>query len=78
MVNSDARERKIQALNSVSEALMVPDLGWHVHGLDFTDFSIPLPVGIVVFYGPPWVSPCPSNREARRNVDGLWDQGQET
>ena len=42
-----------QALTSVSEPMRVPDLAAHVRGLGFSDFTIPLPVGVFSFLASP-------------------------
>ncbi len=38
--------RIFQALTSISEPVRVPDLAEHMRGLGFSDFTIPLPVGV--------------------------------
>ena len=45
--------RLLEALTKVSEPLRVPDLAAHVHALGFTDFRIPLPVGVFRFMAAP-------------------------
>ena len=45
--------RVFQALTHVSEPMRVPDLAEHVRGLGFTDFTIPLPVGVFRFMAAP-------------------------
>ena len=45
--------RIFEALTNISEPLRVPDLAEHVRGLGFTDFSIPLPVGVFRFMASP-------------------------
>ena len=45
--------RIFEALTSISQPLRVPDLAEHVRGLGFTDFSIPLPVGVFRFMASP-------------------------
>ena len=45
--------RVFQALTDVSEPVRVPDLVEHVRGLGFTDFTIPLPVGVFRFMAAP-------------------------
>ena len=42
-----------QALTHVSEPMRVPDLAEHVRALGFTDFTIPLPVGVFRFMAAP-------------------------
>ena len=42
-----------QALTHISEPVRIPDLAAHVRGLGFTDFSIPLPVGVFSFLAAP-------------------------
>ena len=41
------------ALTVISNVLRVPDLVQYAHGLGFTDFSIPLPVGVFPFMAAP-------------------------
>ena len=43
----------LQALTHVSEPLRIPDLAAHVRALGFTDFTIPLPVGVFRFIAAP-------------------------
>ena len=45
--------RLLEALTSVPEPLRLPDLTEHVHSLGFTDFRIPLPVGVFRFMAAP-------------------------
>ena len=45
--------RLFQALTNVTEPVRIPDLAEHVRGLGFTDFSIPLPVGVFSFLAAP-------------------------
>ena len=45
--------RIFQALTNVSEPLRLPDLAEYVHTLGFTDFTIPLPVGVFRFMAAP-------------------------
>ena len=45
--------RIFQALTDISEPMRVPDLVEHVHALGFTEFSIPLPVGVFTFMAAP-------------------------
>ena len=45
--------RIFQALTGISEPLRLPDLAAHVRGLGFTDFTIPLPVGVFRFMAAP-------------------------
>ena len=45
--------RVFQALTHVSGPMRIPDLAEHVHGLGFTDFTIPLPVGVFRFMAAP-------------------------
>ena len=45
--------RIFESLTNISEPLRVPDLAEHVRGLGFTDFSIPLPVGVFRFMASP-------------------------
>ena len=45
--------RLLEALTGVPEPLRLPDLTEHVHGLGFTDFRIPLPVGVFRFMAAP-------------------------
>ena len=42
-----------QALTGISEPMRVPDLTEHVRALGFTEFSIPLPVGVFRFMSAP-------------------------
>ncbi len=42
-----------QALTNISEPLRIPDLAAHVRGLGFSDFTIPLPVGVFSFLAAP-------------------------
>ena len=46
-----------QALTNGSEPLRLPDLAQYVHGLGFTDFSIPLPRGCLPLHGRSHVPP---------------------
>ena len=45
--------RIFQALTGISEPMRVPDLAEHVHGMGFTEFTIPLPVGVFRFMAAP-------------------------
>ncbi len=45
--------RLLEALTGVPEPLRLPNLTEHVHGLGFTDFRIPLPVGVFRFMAAP-------------------------
>ena len=45
--------RIFQALTNATEPVRIPDLAAHVRGLGFTDFSIPLPVGVFSFLAAP-------------------------
>ena len=45
--------RIFQALTDISEPMRIPDLAARVHALGFTDFSIPLPVGVFRFMSAP-------------------------
>ncbi len=45
--------RIFQALTEMSEPLRLPDLAEYVRGLGFTDFTIPLPVGVFRFMAAP-------------------------
>ncbi len=45
--------RIFRALTNISEPLRLPDLAAHVRGLGFTDFTIPLPVGVFRFMAAP-------------------------
>ena len=45
--------RLLEALTGSPEPLRLPDLTEHVHGLGFTDFRIPLPVGVFRFMAAP-------------------------
>ena len=47
------RWRLFAALTNVSEPLRLPDLAEYVHGLGFTDFTIPLPVDVFRFMAAP-------------------------
>ena len=47
------RYQLFQALTHVSEPLRIPDLAEHVRALGFTDFTIPLPVGVFRFMAAP-------------------------
>ena len=42
-----------QSLTHISEPVRIPDLAAHVRGLGFSDFSIPLPVGVFSFLAAP-------------------------
>ena len=42
-----------QALTGISEPMRVPDLTEHTRALGFTDFTIPLPVGVFTFLAAP-------------------------
>ena len=42
-----------RALTGISEPVRIPDLAAHVRGLGFTDFTIPLPVGVFSFLAAP-------------------------
>ena len=42
-----------QALTGISEPMRVPDLTEHVRALGFTEFTIPLPVGVFTFLAAP-------------------------
>ncbi len=42
-----------QALTNISEPMRIPDLADHVQALGFSDFSIPLPVGVFSFLAAP-------------------------
>ena len=42
-----------QALTHISEPVRIPDLAAHVRGLGFSDFAIPLPVGVFSFLATP-------------------------
>ena len=42
-----------QALTGISEPVRIPDLAAHVHALGFSDFTIPLPVGVFSFLAAP-------------------------
>ena len=42
-----------QALTHISEPVRIPDLAAHVRGLGFSDFTIPLPVGVFSFLAAP-------------------------
>ena len=52
--------RLFEALTGISEPLRVPDLVEHVRGLGFSDFTIPMPVGVLRFMAAPMF-----HREAR-------------
>ena len=52
--------RLFEALTEISEPLRVPDLVEHVRGLGFSDFTIPMPVGVLRFMAAPMF-----HREAR-------------
>ena len=45
--------RIFEALTNISEPIRVPDLAEHVHALGFTEFTIPLPVGVFRFMAAP-------------------------
>ncbi len=45
--------RIFQALTGISESMRVPDLAEHVRALGFTEFAIPLPVGVFRFMASP-------------------------
>ena len=45
--------RIFQALTGISEPMRVPDLAEHVHGMGFTEFTIPLAVGVFRFMAAP-------------------------
>ncbi len=45
--------RIFQALTNISEPMRVPDLAEHVRALGFTEFAIPLPVGVFRFMASP-------------------------
>ena len=45
--------RIFQALTHISEPVRIPDLAAHVRGLGFSDFAIPLPVGVFSFLAAP-------------------------
>ena len=45
--------RIFEALTNISEPMRVPDLAEHVHALGFTEFTIPLPVGVFRFMAAP-------------------------
>ena len=45
--------RIFHALSNISEPLRLPDLVEHVHALGFTEFTIPLPVGVFRFMAAP-------------------------
>ena len=45
--------RLFEALTNISEPLRVPDLVEHVRGLGFSDFTIPMPVGVLRFMAAP-------------------------
>ena len=45
--------RIFQSLTSISEPMRVPDLAEHVRALGFTEFTIPLPVGVFTFMAAP-------------------------
>ena len=45
--------RLFEALTDISEPLRVPDLEEHVRGLGFSDFTIPMPVGVLRFMAAP-------------------------
>ncbi len=45
--------RLLEALTGVSEPVRLPDLVEHVHALGFTEFAVPLPVGVFRFMAAP-------------------------
>jgi PAS domain S-box-containing protein len=45
--------RILESLTGISEPMRLPDLAQHVHDMGFTDFRIPLPVGVFRFMGAP-------------------------
>ena len=45
--------RLLEALTNIDQPLRLPDLAAHVHALGFTDFTIPLPVGVFRFLAVP-------------------------
>ncbi len=45
--------RIFQALTGISEPMRVPDLAQYVHAMGFTEFTIPLPVGVFRFMAAP-------------------------
>ena len=45
--------RIFEALANVSEPVRLPDLAQHVHGMGFTEFTIPLPVDVFRFMASP-------------------------
>ena len=45
--------RIFESLTAISEPLRLPDLAAHVRSLGFTEFSIPLPVGVFRFLAAP-------------------------
>ena len=45
--------RLFQALTDISEPVRIPDLEEHVRGLGFSDFTIPMPVGVLRFMAAP-------------------------
>ena len=47
------RWQLFESLTNISEPLRVPDLASHVRALGFTEFSIPLPVGVFRFMAAP-------------------------
>ena len=47
------RWQLFESLTNISEALRVPDLAEHVRALGFTEFTIPLPVGVFRFMAAP-------------------------
>ena len=45
--------RLLEALTGVAEPVRLPDLTEHVHALGFTEFAVPLPVGVFRFMAAP-------------------------